>query len=92
MNSLILAEVGAEFKAGSSFGAVESVKAASDVYIPVSGTVTEVNKDLEGTPDLVNKSPYEKGWMIKVKLTNPEEMNSLLDSAEYDKVAAADEH
>lgn len=86
------------------------MKAASDIYLPVSGKVTEVNKDLEyvfyfvitpglavtfpsrGTPDLVNKSPYEKGWMVKIKLSNPSEATSLLDSAAYAKVAAADEH
>jgi glycine cleavage system H protein len=87
-----LPEVGTEFKSGTAFGAVESVKAASDIYVPVAGKVTEVNKDLEGTPDLVNKSPYDKGWMIKIKIMDPKETSSLLDTVAYLKFAASDEH
>eukprot|EP00958_Prasinococcus_capsulatus_P028377 scaffold6685_cov202-Prasinococcus_capsulatus_cf.AAC.3 len=64
-------------------GVAESVKAASDVYIPVSGTVTEANAALADNPSLLNSSPYEEGWMIKVKMSNPAELEELLDSAAY---------
>lgn len=64
-------------------GVAESVKAASDVYIPVSGTVTEANTALADNPSLLNSSPYEEGWMIKVKMSNPAELDELLDAAAY---------
>src|SRR5258707_14001936 len=63
-------KVGATLKAGETFGVVESVKAASDVYSPVSGTVIEVNKALDANPEKVNQAPYTDGWMLKLKLTN----------------------
>ncbi len=78
-----LPPVGKSLKENDSFGTIEAVKAVSDLYAPVTGAVTEVNKDLEGTPELVNKDPYGKGWMIKIKLSNPSEVASLLDSAGY---------
>ena len=78
-----LPPVGKILKEHDSFGTIEAVKAVSDLYAPVTGAVTEVNKDLEGTPELVNKDPYGKGWMIKIKLSNPSEVASLLDSAGY---------
>lgn len=65
-------------------GALESVKAASELYSPVSGTVTEKNKDVEETPALINQSPYEKGWLFKIKLSKPEELDALLDEAGYE--------
>ncbi len=74
---------GKSLKAHESFGTIEAVKAVSDIYAPVSGSVVEANKDLAATPELVNKDPYGKGWMIKIKLTNPAELNSLLDTAAY---------
>ena len=64
-------KVGAALKAGETFGVVESVKAASDVYSPVAGTVIEVNKALDANPEKVNQSPYADGWMLKLKLTDP---------------------
>ena len=79
-----LPPVGKILKEHDSFGTIEAVKAVSDLYAPVTGAVTEVNKDLEGTPELVNKDPYGKGWMIKIKLSNPSEVANLLDSAAYE--------
>ncbi len=81
-----LPKVGATLKAGEAFGVVESVKAASDVYAPVSGTVVEVNKALDANPEKLNQSPYADGWMMKLKLTNPAEAASLLDAADYGKL------
>lgn len=79
-----LPEVGAKFSKGQSFGVVESVKAASDLNLPLSGTVTEVNSALETDPELINTDPYGKGWIAKVKLDDPAESNDLLDAAAYD--------
>jgi glycine cleavage system H protein len=79
-----LPEVGASFKAGENFGTVESVKAASDMHMPIGGTVTAVNKDLESAPEKVNQQPYE-AWFIRIKPTNIAELDSLLDAAAYGK-------
>lgn len=78
-----LPKVGATLKAGDAFGVVESVKAASDIYAPVAGTVLDVNKTLDSKPETVNQSPYEGGWMIKIKLADAGSVNSLLDAAAY---------
>lgn len=78
-------KVGAMLKAGESFGVVESVKAASDVYSPVAGTVIEVNKALDSNPEKVNQSPYVDGWMLKLKLANPGDGVALLSAADYEK-------
>ncbi|KAJ4825731.1 NAD-dependent glutamate dehydrogenase [Turnera subulata] len=80
-----LPEVGAAFKQGDSFGAVESVKATSDIYSPVSGEVIEVNEELNNSPGLVNSSPYEKGWIMKVIMKDPGELASLKDAGAYSK-------
>jgi len=82
-----LPKVGAELKAGSSFGTVESVKAVSDLFAPVSGTVTEVNADLATSPEKVNSDAHA-AWMVKVNLKNPAEVNGLLSSTDYDKFVA----
>ena len=74
---------GKTVKQGDSFGTIEAVKAVSDLYAPVSGGITEVNGALAGTPEIVNKDPYGKGWMVKVRLSNPDELKSLLDAAAY---------
>lgn len=66
-----------------TFGVVESVKAASDLFAPVSGTVVEVNERLEDQPELVNQSPYGDGWMIVVELSDPSELNQLMSADEY---------
>jgi len=78
-------KVGAILKAGESFGVVESVKAASDVYSPVAGTVIEVNRALDSNPEKVNQSPYVDGWMLKLKLANPADAAALLSAADYEK-------
>ncbi len=68
------------------FGSVEAVKTVSDLFMPVSGEIIEFNEGLESNPEAVNKDPYNEGWMIKVKMTKPEEVNSLLDAAGYKSV------
>ncbi|KAG2375858.1 Glycine cleavage system H protein [Vigna angularis] len=80
-----LPEAGVTVSKSSGFGAVESVKASSDINSPISGEVVEVNKKLTETPGLVNSSPYEDGWMIKVKPSDPSELESLLGPKEYTK-------
>lgn len=79
-------EVGDEVTAGETFGAVESTKAASDLVCPVSGEVVEVNEALEDEPELVNKDALGEGWIIKVKLANPEEVEQLLDAKGYEAI------
>ena len=81
-----LPKVGAAFKAGEAFGVVESVKAASDLYLPVAGTVVAVNTALDGAPETVNQSPYDNGWMIKLKVANPGEAGALLSAEDYSKL------
>jgi glycine cleavage system H protein len=76
-------KVGRELKAMETFGVVESVKSVSDLYSPVSGTVAEVNSLLESEPEWVNKSPYDRGWMIKIRPADSSEMQNLLDAAAY---------
>ena len=83
-----LPAVGKKVDAGQSFGTVEAVKAVSDLYAPVTGDVIEVNKEIQDTPELVNKEPYERGWMIKVKLAKPAEVKTLLDVEAYKKLIA----
>ena len=78
-----LPEVGTEVDVTETFGVVESVKAVSDLYAPVSGTVVEANAQLEDRPELVNQSPYEKGWMIVIEATDPDELEELLSAQEY---------
>lgn len=80
-------EVGDEVNAGEEFGAVESVKAASDLISPVSGEVIEINEALEEEPELVNQDPYAN-WIMKVKVSDPSEIDNLLDAAAYAKVTA----
>lgn len=83
-----LPKVGAALKAGETFGVVESVKAASDIYAPVAGTVLEVNKALDANPEKVNQSPYADGWMLRLKLANPADAAALLSAADYTKLTA----
>ncbi|KAJ0980810.1 hypothetical protein J5N97_009065 [Dioscorea zingiberensis] len=80
-----LPDVGNEVTQGKSFGAVESVKATSDINSPVSGEVVDVNTELNGSPGLVNASPYDKGWIIKVQIKDQNELDSLMDSERYTK-------
>ncbi|HAP42699.1 MAG: glycine cleavage system protein H [Spirochaetes bacterium GWD1_61_31] len=83
-----LPAVGKTFKQGEAFGVIESVKAASDVYLPMAGTITEVNGNLEADPALVNREPHGGGWLIKFKAANPADFNALLDAAAYETEAA----
>jgi glycine cleavage system H protein len=83
-----LPPVGKKIEARQSFGTVEAVKAVSDLYSPVNGVVTAVNKEIQDSPELVNKEPYERGWMIKIQIDNPSEVNSLLDAEAYKKLIA----
>ncbi|MCS6848330.1 MAG: glycine cleavage system protein GcvH [Anaerolineae bacterium] len=89
MNDLVYVElprVGATYKAGEAFGVVESVKAASDVYMPVSGTITAVNTQLESKPETINQDPYQAGWMIRIRPDDIAEFNNLLDAAAYEQL------
>ncbi len=86
-----LPEEGQEVQAGDELGVVESVKAASDVYAPVSGVVVAVNQDVSSNPALINTDPYGAGWLVKIKARDPEELNRLLSAAEYTS-QIADEH
>lgn len=83
-----LPAVGTKLEPGKSFGTIEAVKAVSDLYAPVAGEVTELNKEVQDSPELVNKEPYERGWMIKIAIANPGEVNSLLDAESYKKLIA----
>ncbi len=83
-----LPKVGAVLKGGETFGVIESVKAASDVYAPVAGTVVAVNAALDHAPETLNSSPYEGGWLMKVKPANPADAAQLLDAAAYGAVIA----
>lgn len=78
-----LPAVGKKVKQGESFGSVEAVKAVSDLYAPVSGEIVELNPALEKTPELINKEPYDGGWMVKIRMENAAEVNSLLDANKY---------
>ncbi len=75
-----------EFAKGESFSVVESVKSANDLYIPVSGTVVEVNEALEDDPDLVNSDAFGEGWICKIKASNPSELDELLSAEDYEKM------
>jgi glycine cleavage system H protein len=83
-----LPAVGKEVKAGDDLAVVESVKAASDVYAPVSGEVVEANGPLADSPDTVNASPEHAGWFVKLKLANPAEVDALMDKAAYEQFLA----
>lgn len=83
-----LPEVGQAFAQKDVAGVVESVKAAADVYMPVSGEITEVNEDLRNDPSLANSDPLGKGWFFKVKLSHAEQVDALLDEAAYQKLTA----
>lgn len=76
-------ETGATFQSGDTFGVVESVKAASDLYMPVAGEVIALNADADVTPDLLNSDPYDAGWLLKIRLSEPAETNALLKCGEY---------
>jgi glycine cleavage system H protein len=76
--------IGKTLKAGEVFGTIEAVKTVSDLFLPVPGTVLELNPELAGSPDLINTDPYGKGWMIKMKVKDPAQVTTLLDAAGYE--------
>ena len=78
--------VGELLKADEVFGTVEAVKTVSDLFLPVDGEILELNEDLETSPEDVNNDPYDKGWMIKMKVSNPSDLDNLLSSDEYKKL------
>jgi glycine cleavage system H protein len=80
-----LPKVGSSFAATEVFGTIEAVKAVSDLYSPLAGEVVEVNGALDATPALVNSDPYGEGWMIKLRLANPAELEGLMDAAAYEQ-------
>ena len=85
-----LPEVGRELAAGDEFGVVESVKAASDLYSPVGGEVLEVNSALEDAPETINASPFEAGWIMKVRFSDAGDLENLLDADAYEQTAEAE--
>ena len=78
--------IGEVLKADEVFGTVEAVKTVSDLFLPVEGEILEFNEDLETSPENVNNDPYEKGWMIKMKVSNPSDLDNLLTSDDYSKL------
>ncbi len=80
-----LPEVGDTFEANEPFGSVESVKAVSEVFCPVSGEIVEVNAKLEESPELINQSPHDQAWMVKIRLSNPNELKELLSAQAYEE-------
>jgi len=80
--------VGDSLKADEVFGTVEAVKTVSDLFLPVNGKILEVNPELENQPELVNTDPYGKGWMVKIELENPDDLDGLLDSAAYEALVS----
>jgi glycine cleavage system H protein len=88
----VLAKIGDQLSKGKPVASVESVKAASEVYLPASGSVTAVNPALSATPELVNKDPYGEGWMVKFTLADPAELDSLMDSKTYEAYCAGRQH
>ena len=81
--------VGETLKKEEVFGTIEAVKTVSDMFMPVSGEILEMNDAIEETPDVVNKDPYGKGWMVKIKITNPSEVNDLLTPEKYKTLVGA---
>ena len=79
--------IGKTLEANSVFGTVEAVKTVSDLYLPVAGTINELNPELANAPELVNTDPYGKGWMIKMTVSNPADVEALLDATAYEKIA-----
>ncbi len=85
-----LPAVGDKISKDDPFGVVESVKAVSDIYAPISGTVVEVNQELPESPEMVNEDPYGDGWLIKIKVSDATELDDLMDNEEYEEMVAAE--
>ena len=81
-----ISTVGKEMSAGSVFGTVEAVKTVSDLFLPISGTILEINPSLESAPEAVNTDPYGNGWMVKIKISNPDQQAELLDAEKYNSL------
>lgn len=85
----IVKGVGDTLSPNENFGTIEAVKTVSELYAPCSGTILEISSDLNDAPEYINQDPYGKGWMIKIELTNPAELDSLLDAAAYGELVGA---
>lgn len=85
----ITKSVGDSLQAGENFGTIEAVKTVSELYAPCSCKIIEISNDLADSPEFINQDPYGKGWMVKVELTNPAELDSLLDAAAYGDMVGA---
>ena len=85
-----LPSVGDDLVAGETFGEIESVKSVSELYAPVSGTVVEVNDDLDGAPETINSDPYGGGWMVKVRMGDPAEADGLMSADDYEAFVASE--
>lgn len=91
LGDIVFVEVeteGEELEREETFGSVEAVKTVSDLFMPLSGEVIEFNQDIEGDPEIVNQDPYGKGWMVKIKMSNPSEVDDLLDVEAYKELVA----
>jgi glycine cleavage system H protein len=86
-----LPEVGADVTSGTPYAEVESVKAVSDVYAPLSGSVVEINEEVVDAPELINESPFEDGWLIKIRLSDPSEIDDLMNAEEYEELISEEE-
>jgi glycine cleavage system H protein len=84
-----LPKVGVTMKAGESFGTIESVKAVSEIFTPVSGDITEINSKLVDAPEIINKDPHGSAWLVKIRLSDPKEVSALMDAAAYESYIAA---
>ncbi|HTY37131.1 MAG TPA: glycine cleavage system protein GcvH [Bacteroidota bacterium] len=83
-----LPAAGTKVTKGKSFGTIEAVKAVSDIFAPVTGEILEINKEVQSSPDMVNKDPYGKGWMVKIRMDNAADVAALLDVDSYKKIVA----
>lgn len=88
----VTSEIGEELEKGATVAEVESVKAAAFIYMPVGGVIIETNQELSDTPEVINADPYGAAWMFKFEITNPEELDELLDAATYEKFCQEREH
>jgi glycine cleavage system H protein len=88
ITAVSLPEVGARIEAGERFGDIDSVKAVSDLYAPMTGEVVEINKALDSEPEVINEDPYERGWMIRVRPTDAGDYDKLLDASAYKQLLA----
>ena len=84
--SIELPEIGSIFKQNDAMAIIDSVKASSDIYCPLDGEIVEVNEKLLEHPELINQSPYDEGWIVKMKVSNPQQFDSLLEKEQYDKL------